>query len=83
LSEPEPEPAAAAPPADPNYYVVTDYTGDQSLEDARTAVGDAYVRNFSEGARIQMGAFDEEGSAQELVQQLEQQGIPAQIYPAE
>lgn len=83
LSEPDPEPAATTPPVAPNYYVVTDYTGDQSLDNARTAVEDAYVRNFSEGARIQMGAFDEESSAQELVQQLEQQGIPAQVYPAE
>jgi hypothetical protein len=46
-----PAPITQAPPqaAAPSYYVVTDYNGTQSLESARSAVGDAYVRNFSNG----------------------------------
>lgn len=76
----QPPPSVAA--ARPNYYVVTDYTGDQSLSTARTAVNDAYVRNFPNGAKIQMGAFSQAGSAQSLVQQLQGQGIPAQVYTA-
>jgi cell division septation protein DedD len=59
--------------------VVTDYSGTQSLESARSAVGDAYVRNFSSGTRIQMGAFSQQSSAQNLVNQLQGQGIPAQV----
>ncbi|WP_228041101.1 SPOR domain-containing protein, partial [Nodosilinea sp. LEGE 07088] len=82
-------PARVAPPAPitqapqqaatPNYYVVTNYNGAQSLEAARGVVGDAYVRNFSGGTRIQMGAFSQASSAQNLVNQLQQQGIPAQV----
>jgi cell division septation protein DedD len=43
-------------------------------------VSDAYVRNFQGSPKIQMGAFSQESSAHDLVQQLQQQGIPAQIY---
>ncbi|MBD1872980.1 SPOR domain-containing protein [Nodosilinea sp. FACHB-131] len=76
-----PAPITQAPPqaAAPSYYVVTDYSGTQSLESARGAVGDAYVRNFSNGTRIQMGAFSQESSAQNLVNELQGQGIPAQV----
>ncbi|MEA5447916.1 SPOR domain-containing protein [Leptolyngbya sp. CCNP1308] len=76
-----PAPITQAPPqaAAPSYYVVTDYSGAQSLESARSAVGDAYVRNFSSGTRIQMGAFSQQSSAQNLVNQLQGQGIPAQV----
>ncbi len=75
-----PAPITQAPPqAAPSYYVVTDYSGAQSLESARSAVGDAYVRSFSSGTRIQMGAFSQESSARSLVNQLQGQGIPAQV----
>lgn len=73
ITQPPPQPATS-------YYVVTDYTGDQSLQNARGAVGGAYVRNFSDGARIQMGAFAQESAARNLVQQLQGQGIPARVY---
>ncbi len=63
-----------------NYYVVTDYTGDPSLEAARNAVEDAYVRNFDIGARIQLGAFNTPEGAAALMEALESQGIEAQIY---
>jgi hypothetical protein len=75
-----PAPLTQAPPqATPSYYVVTDYSGAQSLESARSVVSDAYVRNFSSGTRIQMGAFSQESSARSLVNQLQNQGIPAQV----
>ncbi|MBD0267040.1 MAG: hypothetical protein ICV77_01975 [Cyanobacteria bacterium Co-bin8] len=83
LPSPSPQPVAAAPAAAPSYYVVTDYTGDQSLSNARDAVGEAYVRNFPAGARIQMGAFEQQSSAQDLVQNLQQQGISAEVYAPE
>ncbi|WP_080807399.1 SPOR domain-containing protein [Halomicronema hongdechloris] len=81
---PSASPAASASPTPtsvpPNYYVVADYTGDQSLAAARQVVGDAYVRNFSMGARIQLGAFVDSESAQSLVRQLQSQGITAQVH---
>lgn len=91
---PEPEPieptvtesttaavSAPSPTRSPSYYVVTDYSGDPSLQHARDVVPDAYVRNLpSEGAKVQLGAFSDEAKAQELQQELQQQGIEAEIY---
>jgi cell division septation protein DedD len=47
---------------------------------ARSVVGDAYLRNFQGNRKIQMGAFSQESSARDLMQQLQQRGIPAQVY---
>ena len=63
-----------------SYYVVTDYTGDPSLDAARSAVGEAYVRNFDVGARIQMGAFNTPEGAEALAEELRNQGIETEIY---
>jgi hypothetical protein len=81
-------PEVAASPSSPTaspaeasyYYVVTPYSGDPSLNNAREAVPDAYVRNFDSGASVQLGAFSDPAKAEELLQQLESQGIPAEIY---
>jgi SPOR domain len=63
------------------YYVGADYSGDSSLQQARQTIPDAYVRNLpSGGAIVQAGAFSSEAAAQERVQELQQQGFPAQIY---
>jgi hypothetical protein len=62
------------------YYVVIPYSGDPSLQQAREAVPDAYVRNFATGASVQLGVFSDQENAQELLQQLEAAGIPAEIY---
>jgi hypothetical protein len=74
----------APPPAQSQgdrYYVVTPYNSDRSLTQARQAVGDAYVRNFpAGGAQVQMGVFSERQRAQQLMQDLERQGISAEIY---
>jgi SPOR domain len=70
---------AAAPAAAPLYYVVVPYSGDRSLEQVRQVVGDAYVRNSPNGARVQAGAFSEASRARALVQELSQQGISAQL----
>lgn len=72
------EPASREPAS--SYYVVTDYTGDPSLNSAREVVGDAYVRNFDIGARIQLGAFNTEEGAAALAEELESQGISAEIF---
>lgn len=74
---------AAAPRVSPNFYVVADFTGDASLDAVQTVVGDAYLRNFPMGARIQMGAFEHRSSALTLIRQLEGHGISAELYEAE
>lgn len=63
-----------------SYYVVTDYTGDPSLDSAREVVDEAYVRNFDTGARIQLGAFNTPEGAAALVEELQQQGLDVEIY---
>ncbi len=79
-------PAAASPlgrparAADGFYYVVTDYTDEKSLQQARTAVPDAYVRNFSKGVKIQMGALNDAASAERLVKELQEKGVKPQYY---
>jgi cell division septation protein DedD len=60
--------------------VLVNYKSDRTLEQARTVVPDAYVRNFPEGNRIQMGAFKRESEAKTLIEQLNQQGVSASIY---
>ncbi|MBW4517053.1 MAG: SPOR domain-containing protein [Timaviella obliquedivisa GSE-PSE-MK23-08B] len=73
-------PIAQAPPPVTRYYVVTEYTGDPSLSQARQAISDAYVRNFDDGAKVQMGSFGDSASAEQMAQQLQQQGVPAKVY---
>ena len=80
-ASPEIATAPATPSsADGTYYVVTPYNGDPSLEQAREAVPEAYVRNFETGASVQLGVFSDPENAQELIQELQGQGIPAEIY---
>jgi cell division septation protein DedD len=76
-----PEPAAnsSTPDQGDYYHVVTDYNSDRALEQARQVVPDAYVRNFPEGAQVQLGAFNDAQKAQGLVQELQEKGIPAQV----
>ncbi|MDF0555418.1 hypothetical protein [Kamptonema sp. UHCC 0994] len=62
------------------YYVVLDYSNEQSLEEARTAVTDAYVREFPNGVKIQMGALDNPRSAERLVKELQEKGVAARYY---
>lgn len=75
-------PSPAPAPVQQNlYYVTTQYSGDRSLAEARQVVGDAYVRNLpNAGAVVQLGAFSEASRAEELRQNLESQGIAAEIH---
>ncbi|MEG5140029.1 MULTISPECIES: SPOR domain-containing protein [unclassified Microcoleus] len=79
-------PAATAPLGNPTraadgfYYVVTDYTNEKSLQQAKTAVPDAYVRNFSKGVKIQMGALNDAASAERLAKELQAKGVKPQYY---
>jgi len=71
--------SAPSPAAGYDYKLVTHYDGDRTLEAARKVVPDAYVRNFSDGARIQLGAYGNASEAEARVQQLRNQGIDAEI----
>jgi hypothetical protein len=78
-----PAPAAVnpAPASSPSSYkVVTPYTSDRTLEDYRGKVPDAYVKNYSDGAKVQFGAYQDEATAKSQVEALKQQGIPAEVY---
>lgn len=83
---PTPTAPASAPAASPTtpvkatdgyYYVVLDYTGESSLEQARKAVPDAYIRDYPSGTKIQMGALADAVSAQQLMKELQDQGLSA------
>ena len=60
------------------YYVVVDYSDAKSLEQARIAVPDAYVRKFSKGVKIQMGALNDAASAELLAKELQAKGVKPQ-----
>ncbi|MGD1858195.1 MAG: hypothetical protein ACFB2W_28495 [Leptolyngbyaceae cyanobacterium] len=63
-----------------NFYVVSSYTGDESLTTARELVPDAFVRNFKAGARIQLAAFDNRAQAEDQVAALTQQGAVVELF---
>jgi hypothetical protein len=63
------------------YYVVLDYSNEESLERVRTVVPDAYVREFPNGVKIQMGALLDAKSAEQLVRELKEKGISAKYQP--
>jgi hypothetical protein len=86
-AEPLPEPSTIPPIALSNqmgtdyYYVLTEYTGDRSLELARQQVKNVSLINFPQGLFIYLGAFSEETYAEQFVAQLKKQGIDAYLYP--
>ncbi len=63
------------------HYVLTEYTGEQSLAMARQKVPQVSLVNFSQGIFIYLGAFRDRDQAEEFVSQLEQAGFAAQVYP--
>jgi cell division septation protein DedD len=81
-ASPSPEQVAAstASSSDDYYFVLLNSGSESALEQARTVVPDAYVRDFPQGTLIQMGAFKRESEAKTLVEELKQQGIFASIY---
>jgi hypothetical protein len=77
---PPPTPTATSTPSASGYKVVTPYTSDQVLEEYRGKVPDAYVKNYSDGAKVQFGAYQDENSAKSQAEELRKQGIPAEVY---
>jgi hypothetical protein len=71
---------AAAIPAGSNYYVIAPFTTEQGLADVRQSVQEAFVRQFSDGNRVQLAVFDNAEMAQQLVAELKGKGVSAQVY---
>jgi hypothetical protein len=71
---------SAASASSYGYKVVTQYDSDRTLETVKKVVPDAYVKNFSDGARIQLGASTTAAEAEAKAQALRDQGIPAKVY---
>ncbi len=74
---------AAARPAragENRYLVVMDYNGSRSLTQARKVAANAFVRRLPDGTRIQLASFPTASEARAKVQQLQKQGISAQLY---
>ncbi|MBW4518362.1 MAG: hypothetical protein KME16_01345 [Scytolyngbya sp. HA4215-MV1] len=77
---PAPVPVAPVASSSYRYKVVIPYDGDRTLETVKQSVPDAYVRNLPDGgAVIQGGAFSSQQEAQQRVQQLQNQGLPAEM----
>ncbi|MBP0002036.1 MAG: hypothetical protein J7641_24100 [Cyanobacteria bacterium SID2] len=63
------------------YFVVVNYNGNvETFDLVREVVPDAYLREFPNGTKVQVGAFDDSPTAESLVDVLEQQGISAEVY---
>lgn len=67
-------------PAGTNYYVTVPFATEQGLIEIRKAVEEAFVRQFSDGNRIQLAVFDNPQTAQSFISNLQTQGVQAQIY---
>ncbi len=59
------------------YYVVLDYSGERSFEQAKEVVPDAYIAEFKTGKKIQLGALTDAAGAKRLRDDLQVQGIAA------
>ncbi|MGB3297514.1 MAG: hypothetical protein WBA76_04535 [Phormidesmis sp.] len=74
------ETQAAIIPAGTNYYVTVPFTTEQGLADVRQSVAEAFVRQFSDGNRVQLAAVESPEAAQQLIEELKAKGITAQVY---
>lgn len=74
------ETAPAPSQGDRFYYVISNYAGEASLQQAKGTVPDAYLRQFDSSTHIQMGAFLRQSEAEKLAKQLQAQGYSASVY---
>ena len=63
------------------HYILTEYTGDRSLELVRQKVNSISLVNLPQGVFIYMGGFTQKTAAVEFLAQLKAAGINAYIYP--
>lgn len=65
------------------YYILSEYTGDRSLELAKTQVPNVSLIDFPQGMFIYLGAFTEKELASQFVEQLKEIGLEGYVYPFE
>jgi len=65
----------------PYHYILTEYTGEQSLSLARQKVKQVSLVNFPQGVLIYLGAFKNREDADKFVSQLKQEKFLAHVYP--
>ncbi len=65
------------------YYIISEYTGDRSLAQAKAKVPNVSLITLPEGVFIYMGAFGHREPAQQYLEQLRKEGFYAHIYPPE
>lgn len=62
------------------YKLVVPYANDRTLSDVQKVVPNAFLRNFSNGAKIQVEASQTQAEAEARAQELRKQGISAEVY---
>ena len=67
-------------PAGLTYYVTAPFTSERDLGRIRASISEAFVRQFSDGNRIQVAAFDNAESAQQFIEELKEKNIRAEVY---
>ncbi|MEM6450185.1 MAG: hypothetical protein AAF703_07720 [Cyanobacteria bacterium P01_D01_bin.105] len=77
---PATETQALSIPVGTNYYVTVPFSTEQGLIEIRKAVEEAFVRQFSDGNRIQLAVYNTPEAAQSFIVKLQTKGISAQIY---
>ncbi|MEB3343655.1 hypothetical protein [Okeania sp.] len=94
ISSPTPSPSLKPSPKNSNsspitnpvksddgwYYVVVDYANQESLLKAQAIISDAYLRQTTNGMKIQMGAFAESERAKMFLEELRKAGLNAKYY---
>ncbi|MDJ0574930.1 MAG: hypothetical protein QNJ65_07155 [Xenococcaceae cyanobacterium MO_234.B1] len=65
------------------YYVLTEYTGEQSLRLAQKQVKNVSLVNFPQGIFIYLGAFSDKTVAQQFVNKIKEEGLEGYIYPTD
>jgi cell division septation protein DedD len=62
------------------YYVTVPFTSERGLMQIRGTISEAFVRQFSDGNRVQLAAFDNAQSAQQFIEELKGKNISAEVY---
>lgn len=63
------------------YYILAEYTGEESLKLAQKQAKNVSLVNFPQGIFIYLGAFSEKIWAQNFVNSVKKEGLDAYIYP--
>ena len=65
----------------PFHYILTEYTGEQSLSLAQQKVAQVSLVNFPQGVLIYMGAFKNREDANNFAARLKQEDFPITVFP--